>query len=48
MSEISRKIVRKYRDVLGEDMDIRVKVVDHIPKTMDGKRRVIISKITGS
>ncbi|MFC1968419.1 phenylacetate--CoA ligase family protein [Chloroflexota bacterium] len=46
--EISGKIVRKYRDVLGEDMDIRVKVVDHIPQTMDGKRRVIISKITGS
>jgi len=43
--EISRKIVRKYRDVLGEDMDIRVKVVDHIPQTMDGKRRVIISNI---
>jgi len=46
--EISGRIVRKYRDVLGEDMDIRVEVVDHIPQTIDGKRRVIISKVAGS
>lgn len=43
--ELTRAIISQYRDILGEDMDIVVEFVDHIPITARGKRRVVISKL---
>ena len=39
------EIIRQWRPILGEDMDITVEFVDQIPPTREGKRRVVISKL---
>ncbi len=45
-AELTRKIIVPYKSMLGEDMDIIVKFVDRIPVTREGKRRVVVSKLT--
>lgn len=42
---ISEEVIRKYRPILGEDIDIVVEFVDHIPATKTGKRRVVVSNL---
>jgi phenylacetate-CoA ligase len=42
---IAEEVVRRYRPILGEDIDIDVEFVDHIPVTKTGKRRVVVSNL---
>lgn len=44
--ELCQEVMRMYRAVLGDEMDITVEFVDHIPVTSAGKRRFVISKVS--
>jgi phenylacetate-CoA ligase len=46
MNEVVQKIVRQFKSELGEDMDIVIELVDQIPPTRIGKRRLVISNVT--
>ncbi len=43
--KIAKEIINIYRDIFGEDLDVTIEFVDHIPTTRLGKRRVVISKL---
>ena len=45
LDELTTIIMDRYKLLLGEEMDISVEFVDHIPRTSDGKRRVVISNV---
>jgi len=44
--ELTREIIRRYRPIFGEDMEITVDFVDDIPPTRGGKRRIVVSNLT--
>jgi len=44
--ELRQEVIRMYRAVLGDETDIIVEFVDHIPVTNTGKRRFVISKVS--
>ena len=44
--ELTREIIRRYRPIFGEDMEITVDFVDDIPPTKAGKRRIVVSNLT--
>jgi phenylacetate-CoA ligase len=46
IDKVKDRVVEAYKQILGTDMNIVLEVVDHIPTTRDGKRRVVISKLT--
>ncbi|MBA7651378.1 hypothetical protein ES703_59197 [subsurface metagenome] len=45
LDKLTRKVISQYRPILGQDMDIAVELVDQIPLTRAGKRRVVISNL---
>jgi phenylacetate-CoA ligase len=45
MNELKEKVVNEYKRILGEDMDIAVEFVEHIPATPAGKKRIVISHL---
>ena len=44
--KLEKGVIQEYESTLGEDMDISVEFVDHIPLTSAGKREIIVSKLT--
>lgn len=45
VDKLRKRVVEQYKNILGKDMNIVVEVVDQIPTTRDGKRRVVVSKL---
>ncbi|MFC1958332.1 phenylacetate--CoA ligase family protein [Chloroflexota bacterium] len=45
LDELTTRIINQYKLILGEEINILVEFVDHIPTTSDGKRRVVVSKV---
>ncbi len=44
---VTREIVRRYRDALGDGMNVDVERVGMIAPTESGKRRIVVSSLTG-
>jgi phenylacetate-CoA ligase len=45
MDKITSEVLKVYKPLLGEDIDVTVEFVDCIPLTRAGKQRVVISKL---
>ena len=45
LDKLTREIISQYRPIFGEDVDITIELVDQIPLTREGKRRVVISNL---
>ncbi len=43
MDKVNEKVTAEYKRILGEDMDILIELVDQIPRTPLGKRKIVIS-----
>lgn len=43
--DIDREILRKFRDIFGDEPDIRIEYVEEIKKTPGGKLRCIVSEV---
>ena len=48
VNEVVQRIEKQFKSELGEDMDIVIGVVDQIPPTRIGKRRLVISHVSKS
>jgi len=46
MDKLSLEIIRRYKHIIGDEMDITVQFVAEIVPTIRGKRRFIISKLS--
>ena len=45
MNKVNETVVAKYKSILGEDMDIVIELVERIPPTPMGKRKIVISNL---
>ena len=45
LDKLTREIISQYQPIFGEDMDITIELVDQIPLTREGKRRVVTSNL---
>jgi hypothetical protein len=43
LDKVNEKVTAEYKRILGEDMDIVIELVDQIPRTPMGKRKIVIS-----
>jgi phenylacetate-CoA ligase len=45
LDKLTREVISQYQPLFGEDVDIIIELVDQIPLTRAGKRRVVISNL---
>ena len=45
IDKLTREVISQYRPIFGEGMDIAIELVDQIPLTRAGKRKVVISNL---